>query len=113
MDKSGNTNTITVNDENFDKEVLQSDIPVLVDFWAEWCGPCKVVGPTIESLAADYKGQVKVAKLDIDSNPLAAARFGVRGIPALIVFKDGKAQETAVGVRPKGQLAELIDQYVH
>ena len=113
MDKQSNTNTITVNDENFDEEVLQSDIPVLVDFWAEWCGPCKVVGPTIEALAADYHGKVKVAKLNIDDNPEATGRFGVRSIPTLIVFKDGKAQEAAVGVKPKGQLAELIDQYIH
>ncbi len=113
MDQPNSINTITVNDENFDEEVLQSDIPVLVDFWAEWCGPCKIVGPTIEALASDYKGRVKIAKLDVDSNPKAAARFKVRSIPTLIVFKDGKAQESAVGVRPKGQLAELIDQYVH
>ena len=112
MDQPNSTNTITVNDENFDEEVLKSDIPVLVDFWAEWCGPCKVVGPTIDELAIDYKGKVKVAKLDVDSNPEAAGRFGVRSIPTLIVFKDGKAQETAVGIRPKGQLAKLIDQYV-
>ncbi len=113
MGGQNDTNTITVNDENFDEEVLQSDIPVLVDFWAEWCGPCKVVGPTIEALAADYHGKVKVAKLNIDDNPEATGRFGVRSIPTLIVFKDGKAQEAAVGVKPKGQLAELIDQYIH
>ncbi len=113
MDTQTNTNTIIVNDENFDKEVLQSDIPVLVDFWAEWCGPCKVAGPTIEALASDYRGKVKVAKLDVDSSPETAGRFGVRSIPTLIVFKDGAVQETTVGVRPKGQLAELIDQYLH
>ena len=112
MDKQDSTNTITVNDENFDKEVLQSSIPVLVDFWAEWCGPCKLVGPTVEALAVEYKGKLKVAKLDVDGSPEAAGRFGVRSIPTLIVFKDGKVQETTIGVKPKGQLAELVDQYV-
>jgi thioredoxin 1 len=102
-----------VNDENFDDEVLRSDIPVLVDFWAEWCGPCKVVGPTIEALASDYQGKVKVAKLNVDDNPEAAGRFGVRSIPTLIVFKDGEAQQAAVGVKPKGQLAELIEKVLH
>ena len=113
MEKQTFTSTITVNDENFDDEVLRSDIPVLVDFWAEWCGPCKVVGPTIESLASDYQGKVKVAKLNVDDNPEAAGRFGVRSIPTLIVFKDGEAQQAAVGVKPKGQLAELIEKYLH
>ncbi len=113
MEKEIFTSTITVNDENFDDEVLRSDIPVLVDFWAEWCGPCKVVGPTIEALASDYQGKVKVAKLNVDDNPEAAGRFGVRSIPTLIVFKDGEAQQAAVGVKPKGQLAELIEKYLH
>ncbi len=113
MEKQPFTSTITVNDENFSDEVLRSDIPVLVDFWAEWCGPCKVVGPTIEELASDYQGKVKVAKLNVDDNPEAAGRFGVRSIPTLIVFKDGEAQQTVVGVRPKGQLAELIEHYIH
>lgn len=113
MEKQTVTSTITVNDENFEDEVLRSDIPVLVDFWAEWCGPCKVVGPTIEALASDYQGKVKVAKLNVDDNPEAAGRFGVRSIPTLIVFKDGEAQQAAVGVKPKGQLAELIEKYLH
>ena len=113
MEKQTFTSTITVNDENFDDEVLRSDIPVLVDFWAEWCGPCKVVGPTIEALASDYQGKVKVAKLNVDDNPEAAGRFGVRSIPTLIVFKDGEAQQAAVGVKPKGQLAELIEKVLH
>ncbi len=113
MEKQTVTSTITVNDENFDDEVLRSEIPVLVDFWAEWCGPCKVVGPTVEALASDYQGKVKVAKLNVDDNPEAAGRFGVRSIPTLIVFKDGEAQQAAVGVKPKGQLAELIEKYLH
>ena len=113
MEKQTVTSTITVNDENFDDEVLRSDIPVLVDFWAEWCGPCKVVGPTVKALASDYQGQVKVAKLNVDDNPEAAGRFGVRSIPTLIVFKDGEARQAAVGVKPKGQLAELIENYLH
>ncbi len=113
MEKQTVTSTITVNDENFDDEVLRSDIPVLVDFWAEWCGPCKVVGPTVEALASDYQGKVKVAKLNVDDNPEAAGRFGVRSIPTLIIFKDGEAQQAAVGVKPKGQLAELIEKVLH
>ena len=113
MEKQTFTSTITVNDENFDDEVLRSDIPVLVDFWAEWCGPCKVVGPTVEALASDYQGKVKVDKLNVDDNPEAAGRFGVRSIPTLIVFKDGEAQQAAVGVKPKGQLAELIEKVLH
>jgi thioredoxin 1 len=113
MEKQTVTSTITVNDENFDDEVLRSDIPVLVDFWAEWCGPCKVVGPTIEALASDYQGKVKVAKLNVDDNPEAAGRFGVRSIPTLIVFKDGEVQQAAVGVKPKRQLAELIEKVLH
>ncbi len=113
MEKQTVTSTIIVNDENFDDEVLRSDIPVLVDFWAEWCGPCKVVGPTIEALASDYQGKVKVAKLNVDDNPEAAGRFGVRSIPTLIVFKDGEAQQAAVDVKPKGQLAEMIEKVLH
>ena len=113
MEKQTVTSTITVNDENFDDEVLRSNIPVLVDFWAEWCGPCKVVGPTVEALASDYQGKVKVAKLNVDDNPEAAGRFGVRSIPTLIVFKDGEAQQAAIGVKPKGQLAELIEKVLH
>ncbi len=113
MDNQASTNTVTLIDENFDDQVIQSPIPVLVDFWAEWCGPCKVIGPTLEALAADYNGKVKIAKLNVDDNPDTAGRFGVRSIPTLIVFRDGEAQEAAIGVRPKGQLAELIEKYLH
>ena len=107
------TNTVTVTDENFETEVIKSDIPVLVDFWAEWCGPCKIIGPTLDSIAADYQGKVKVAKLNVDDNPQAAGRFGVRSIPTLIFFNDGKAKQSVVGVKPRGHLTELIDQYIH
>ena len=103
---------VTVTDGEFASTVLSSDVPVLVDFWAEWCGPCRVLGPTVEALADDYAGRVKVAKLNIDENPEAAARYGVRSIPTLMVFKDGKPSETAVGLRPKAQLAELIDRHI-
>ena len=113
MDNQASTNTVTVTDDNFDDQVIQSKIPVLVDFWAEWCGPCKVIGPTLEALAADYNGKVKIAKLNVDDSPDTAARFGVRSIPTLIVFKDGEPQQAAIGVKPHGQLAELIEHYLH
>ncbi len=103
---------VSVSDQEFESAVLSSDVPVLVDFWAEWCGPCRVLGPTVDSLADDYAGRVKVAKLNIDENPEAAARYGVRSIPTLMLFKDGKPSETAVGLRPKAQLAELIDRNI-
>jgi thioredoxin 1 len=112
MENQNHINTVSVNDENFEDEVMQSEIPVLVDFWAEWCGPCKTIGPTIDALAVDYQGKVKVAKLNVDDSPETAGRFGVRSIPTLIVFKAGEARQTAVGVRPKGQLIELIEQYI-
>ncbi len=101
-----------VGDADFDSEVLQSDVPVLVDFWAEWCGPCKIIGPTVEELAGDYEGRLKVAKVNIDDNPESAMRFGVRSIPTLILFKNGEATETAIGVRPKGQLTELVERHI-
>ncbi len=113
MHHQASTNTVIVTDENFDDQVIQSEIPVLVDFWAQWCGPCKVIGPTLEDLAADYLGKVKIAKVNVDDNPDIAGRFGVRSIPTLIVFKDGEAQQAAIGVRPKGQLIELIETYSH
>ncbi|MEM9209170.1 MAG: thioredoxin [Pseudomonadota bacterium] len=103
---------VTVTDGEFESAVLGSDVPVLVDFWAEWCGPCRVLGPTVEALADDYAGRVKVAKLNIDENPAAAARYGVRSIPTLMLFKNGKPSETAVGLRPKAQLSELIDRHL-
>ncbi len=94
---------------SFDAEVLKSNIPVLVDFWAPWCGPCKMLGPTIESLATEYAGRVKVMKLNVDDNQDLAARFGIRGIPTVMVFKDGKAVSTLVGLRSKDELAKVLD----
>ncbi len=96
-------------EENFEQEVLQSDILVLVDFWAEWCGPCKMLGPTIEELAAQYKGRVKVGKVNVDENQALAQKYGIQGIPTLILFSDGAIKEQKVGVQSKDALQGLID----
>ncbi len=103
--------TIIVTDENFDREVLQSDLPVLVDFWADWCGPCKVLGPTINELASEYRGKAKVAKLDVDSNTIAG-HFGIRSIPTVLLFEDGKVNRSYVGVQPKQQYQAGLDALV-
>ena len=100
--------TKTVTDENFDREVLQSDIPVLVDFWAEWCGPCKIVSPTIETLAAEYQGKIKVAKLNVDDNQ-TAARYGIRSIPTVALFSGGDIKNTYIGVQSKRRYEEGLN----
>lgn len=102
--------TIVLNDENFENEVLKSDTPVLVDFWAEWCGPCRALAPVIEEIAEDYDGQVKVGKLNVDENPGAPSAYEIRSIPTLIVFKDGTAIDRVVGALPQNQLTELVDR---
>lgn len=96
-------------DANFNTEVLQSQTPVLVDFWAEWCGPCRMVGPIVEELAGEYEGKVKVGKVDVDNNPSVSMQYGIRSIPSLLVFKGGKVVDQIVGAVPKGHLKKAID----
>ena len=101
-------NVMTFTDANFDREVLQSDIPVLVDFWATWCAPCKAIAPLIDAVADDYNGKVKVGKVNVDDNPATPGKYGVRGIPTLILFKSGAIVDQVVGAVPKSQLDALI-----
>ena len=101
-----------VSDASFDADVLKSDLPVLVDFWAEWCGPCKMIAPILDDIAGEYAGRVRVAKLNIDDNPNTPRNFGIRGIPTLILFKDGAVEATKVGALSKSQLTAFIDQNV-
>ncbi len=104
--------TIAVTDSSFDAEVRQSDIPVVVDFWAEWCGPCKQIGPALEELSSEYEGRIKIAKVNVDENPNTAASLGIRGIPALFLFKDGQVVSNKVGAAPKSALQSWIDDAV-
>ena len=97
-----------ISSENFDQEVLESDIPVLVDFWAEWCGPCKQLAPTVEDVANEMIGSIKVCKMDVDSNQDIAVQFGVRSIPTLLIFKNGEVASTQIGAISKQQLEEFI-----
>ncbi|VAW17777.1 Thioredoxin [hydrothermal vent metagenome] len=104
--------TIKVTDADFDKEVLKSDIPVLVDFWAEWCGPCKAIGPMLEELSSDLDGKVKIAKLNIDENQNTTIKFGVRSIPTMILFKGGEAVDIKVGAgTPKADMAKWLESH--
>jgi thioredoxin 1 len=100
---------VHITDDNFENEVLQSSEPVLVDYWAEWCGPCKMIAPVLDEIAGEYQGRVKVAKLNIDDNPNTPPRYGIRGIPTLMLFKDGEVEATKVGAVSKSQLTAFID----
>ncbi len=100
---------VEVSDATFEQEVLQSNIPVLVDFWAAWCGPCRMVAPVVEQLAEEYEGRVKVAKLNVDENRNTAAKYGIMSIPTLLVFKGGEVTQRLIGFRPKPELAKALD----
>ena len=100
---------VHLSDDSFEQEVLQSDLPVLVDYWAEWCGPCKMIAPLLDEIAGDYQGKLKVCKLNIDENSGTPPQYGIRGIPTLMIFKNGSAAATKVGALSKGQLIEFID----
>lgn len=106
------SNIVHVTDASFEADVLKSEIPVLVDFWAEWCGPCRMIAPVLEDLAKDYVGKLKIVKVNVDENNESAATYGVRGIPTLLLFKNGQLAETKVGALPKGQLAAFIDSNI-
>ncbi|OFV89579.1 MAG: thioredoxin [Acidobacteria bacterium RIFCSPLOWO2_12_FULL_65_11] len=105
-------NVQTLTDGNFDETVLKSGGPVLVDFWAEWCGPCKRLAPTIDALAGDYAGRVTIGKLNVDENPNTAFKFNVRGIPALLLFKGGQLVDQVVGLQPKENIKQVIDRHL-
>ena len=102
-------NLLHVTDASFENDVLQSDIPALVDFWAAWCGPCKMIAPLLDEISEDYAGKIRVCKMDVDSNPETSVKFNVRGIPTLLIFKNGNIEGTKVGALSKSQLVEFVE----
>ena len=103
---------LQISDDSFDGDVLKAEVPVLIDFWAPWCGPCKAIAPIVEELAAEYDGKLKIVKMNVDDNPRTPSQYGVRGIPNLILFKGGEVKEQIVGAVPKAQLVKAIDNVV-
>ncbi|MGB5305516.1 MAG: thioredoxin TrxA [Gammaproteobacteria bacterium] len=103
---------IYLTDDTFDEEVIRSSDPVLVDYWAEWCGPCKMIAPILDEIASEYTGKIKVAKLNIDDNPQTPPKYGIRGIPTLMLFKNGNVEATKVGALSKSQLTDFIDNNI-
>ena len=103
---------ITITDDNFKEEVLDSDKPVLIDFWAVWCGPCKMIAPIVEELAVEFEGKAKIGKLDVDSNQQTSINYGVRSIPTLLIFKDGEVKETIIGAVPKTNVVEKLNSVI-
>ena len=102
-------NVMPVTDGEFESQVVQADVPVLVDFWAEWCGPCKMIAPIVEELSQEYDGQIRFTKMDVDSNPMTAASLGIRSIPTLLIFRGGKPVEQVVGAVPKAMLKKRLE----
>jgi thioredoxin 1 len=101
-----------ISDDSFDQDVLKSGVPVLVDYWAEWCGPCKMIAPILNEIAKDYQGRLKIAKLNIDENPQTPPKYGIRGIPTLMLFKGGEVEATKVGALSKAQLTQFLDSHL-
>ena len=103
---------VLLNDANFEQEVLRSDVPVIVDFWAEWCAPCRIIAPIVEQLATEYEGKLKVGKLDVDNNPQVSMKYSIRSIPTLLIFKGGEPVEQIIGAVPKQTIVEKLQPYL-